>query len=503
MAYLLEMQDITKMYPGTKALDKVKFQLEKGTVHALMGENGAGKSTLMKVLAGICQPNAGRIIYDGKEITIENPIKAFHLGISMIHQELMPIPEMTIAENIFLGREPIKFGMVDYKTLHKQTKDLLEHIGITIHSSTKMKELKVSDMQLVEIAKAISYDSKIIIMDEPTSAITDKEVDKLFAVIKELIANGKSIIYISHKMDEIFRVSDYITIFRDGHYVGTEKTEEISTEQLISMMVGRELTDIFPKRKEIARGEEIFSVKNLSQKKKFKNISFDLHKGEILGIAGLMGSGRTEVMEAIFGITKLNAGEIFIHKKKVKINQPIDAIKKGVAFVTEDRKLKGLSLPLSVKHNMTLSSLNTYSWKGIIKEKKEKKDVHEQISFLSVKTPGMNVEVKTLSGGNQQKVVLGKWIMTQPEILILDEPTRGIDIGAKTEIYKLMNQFVEKGVGIIMISSELPEVLGMSDRILVFHEGSIAGELSKEDFCQENVMHLATGQRNREVNENA
>jgi len=493
MEYILEMKDITKIYPGTKALDKVKFQLKKGTVHALMGENGAGKSTLMKILAGLCQPNEGEIIYNDKKITVENPIKAFHLGISMIHQELMPILEMTIAENIFLGREPVKFGVVDYKALYKQTKVLLEHIGIAIDPSTKMRELKVSDMQLVEIAKAVSYDSKVIIMDEPTSAITDKEVDKLFTIIRELIADGKSIIYISHKMDEIFRISDYITVFRDGCYVGTEKSEKVSTEQLIAMMVGRELIDVFPKRDCVKRDhavaeEVIFSVKNLNQNRKFRNVSFNLRRGEILGIAGLMGSGRTEVMEAIFGITKLDSGEIFINNKKVKINKPADAIKHGIAFVTEDRKLEGLSLPLSVKHNMTISSLDAYAWNGVINEKKD---------------PSANAEIKTLSGGNQQKVVLGKWLMTQPKILILDEPTRGIDIGAKAEIYKLMNQFAEEGFAIIMISSELPEVLGMSDRVIVFHEGKVSGELSRENFCQENVMHLATGQKNREVSKDA
>lgn len=493
LEYILKMNKITKIFPGTKALNAVDFSLKKGTLHALMGENGAGKSTLMKILAGIHRPDEGEIVYDGKKIIIETPSKALKLGIAMIHQELMPVLEMTVAENIFLGREPLNKGLLDYKILNRQTKELLDYIGMDVEPTTKMKKLKVSEMQLVEIAKAVSYDSKIIIMDEPTSAITDREVEKLFVIIKELVSKGKSIIYISHKIDEIFRISDFITVLRDGDYIETVKTSEIAVDQLIKLMVGRELIDIYPRRNS-KKGNIMLSVKGLTHQKKFHDISFDLKEGEILGISGLMGAGRTEVMESIFGLRKLDAGDIFINGKKVKIRKPIDAINNGLAFVTEDRKYEGLSLPLSVKHNMTISALDKFSKNGIISRTHENEVVDEQIKSLRIKTPNSKTAVKALSGGNQQKVVIGKWILTNPKILILDEPTRGIDIGAKTEIYKLMNKFVEKGYGIIMISSELPEVLGMSDRIIVFYEGHISGELENEAFCQEHVMALATGQ---------
>lgn len=492
LEYLLEMNNISKSFSGVNALKKVSLKLKAGSVHALMGENGAGKSTLMKVLSGNYHCDEGEIILKGAKVKIHNPTKALQLGISMIYQELTPVPEMTIAENIFLGREPVKLGLLNYNQLHKRTQELLERIGIELNPTTKMKELKVSDMQLVEIAKAVSYNSDIIIMDEPTSAITDREVDKLFKVIKDIKSQGKSIIYISHKIDEVFKISDYITVFRDGQYIDTKPTGEIEPRDVISKMVGRELKDIFPKG--IFKSEEVLlSVKNISQKGNFNNINFDVNKGEILGISGLMGSGRTEVMEAIFGLTKIDSGEIHIEGKKVAIKSPVDAIKQGIAFVTEDRKLEGLVLPLSVKHNITISSLKVVSGKSFIKKRIEKIVVDEYIGSLAIKTPNREQVVQSLSGGNQQKVVIAKWLMTKPKILILDEPTRGIDVGAKTEIYKLMNQFAQEGYAIIMISSELPEILGMSDRILVFHDREIAGELTREEAYQERIMELATG----------
>jgi inositol transport system ATP-binding protein len=490
MEYVLEMIDISKSFSGVKAIDKVSFSLKAGTVHTLMGENGAGKSTLMKILSGIHKSDNGRIILRGNEVLIDSPMKALNLGISMIHQELTPISEMTIAENIFLGREPTKHGFLDYKKLSKMTKELLERIDIKLNPSTLMKDLKVSDVQLIEIAKAVSYDSDIIVMDEPTSAITEKEVRNLFRVINDLRNSGKSIIYISHKMNEVFEISDYITVFRDGRYIDTKAGKEIEQSDIIRMMVGRELKDVYPQGDSNC-GDVLLSVKNITQKKKFNNISFDVKKGEILGIAGLMGAGRTEVMEAIYGLTPIDSGEIFIDDKKVNITSPKDAIDNGIAFVTEDRKLEGIILPLSVKENITMPSLSSVSDKVFVKKQKEIKVVDEYIESLKIKTTGREQVIQSLSGGNQQKVVIAKCLMTKPKILILDEPTRGIDIGSKSEIYKLMKKFAAEGFAIIMISSELPEIIGMSDRIIVFSRGRVAGELSKSEATQVKIMELA------------
>jgi len=493
MEYLLEMNNISKSFSGVKALKKVSFKLKPGSVHALMGENGAGKSTLMKILSGNHHSDEGEIILKGRKVTIDSPTKASQLGISMIYQELTPVPEMMVAENIFLGREPTRFGWLDYQKLFKNTRELLEHIGIDMNPAAKLKDLKVSDMQLVEIAKAVSYNSDIIIMDEPTSAITDREVDKLFAVIHDLKKHGKSVIYISHKIDEVFKITDTITVLRDGEYIGTKPMAEMETKEVISMMVGRELKDIFPKQTHVTK-DVMLSVRNFNQRGNFSNISFDVCKGEVLGIAGLMGSGRTEVVEAIFGLSKVDSGEILIEGRKVTIKNPVDAIRCGIAFVTEDRKLEGLILPSSVKQNITVSSLNSISRNTFIKNREERAVVDGYINSLAIKTPNRDQTVQSLSGGNQQKVVIAKWLMTKPKILILDEPTRGIDIGAKSEIYKLMNKFAFEGYAIIMISSELPEILGMSDRILVFHDRRIAGELTREEATQEKIMELATGQ---------
>lgn len=494
MDYLLEMKSISKSFSGLKALHNVSLRLRPGSVLALMGENGAGKSTLMKILSGIHRPDEGEIFIKGNRVTIDSPRDALKLGISMIHQELTPINEMTVAENIFLGREPTRMGVLWYAELYRWTKELFDQIGIQLDPQTKMKDLKVSDVQLVEISKAVSYDSDIMIMDEPTSAITDREVNRLFRVIQDLKSRGKGIIYISHKMNEIFQIADDITVLRDGQYIDTKPAGQTNNKELISMMVGRELKDIFPGQKS-APGEVVLEVKGLTKAKWFHNVSFQLRKGEILGFAGLMGSGRTEVMEALFGMTPYDSGEILLEGRRVHFKTPSEAIKNGIAFITEDRKVEGLNLPSSVKHNITISSLSKVSSRaGVLQPKQENKIADYYIESLRIKTPSRDQWVQYLSGGNQQKVVIAKWLMTNPRILIMDEPTRGIDIGAKTEIYKLMNDLVHEGYSIIMISSELPEVIGMSHRIVVFHNRTVAGELNQDEATQEKIMELATGQ---------
>lgn len=494
MDTLLEMKRISKSFSGVKALHSVSFLLRRATVHALMGENGAGKSTLMKILSGIHVPDEGEIVLKGRQINISGPGAALRLGISMIHQELTPIPEMTVAENIFLGREPTRFGFIDYPELYRRTAELFENIGIRIEPQAKMKDLKVSDIQLVEIAKAVSYDAEVIIMDEPTSAITDREVEQLFRIIADLKSKGKGIIYISHKMDEIFKIADDITVLRDGEYIGTKRASDTNKKELISWMVGRELKDIFPGEKPEVK-DVILEVRHLTKKGVFHDISFQVRRGEILGIAGLMGSGRTEVMEALFGMSKPDSGEIRIDGRPVTIRSPEDAIRHGIAFVTEDRKGQGLNLPSPIRHNITISSLKEVTKGAFILTKKEKKCVDEYMEALRIKASDRDQWVQYLSGGNQQKVVIAKWLMTKPRILILDEPTRGIDIGAKAEIYKLMHEFASKGFAIIMVSSELPEIIGMSNRVLVFHDRTLAGELDGKEATQELIMEYATGQK--------
>lgn len=491
--YILEMLDISKSFPGVKALEKVNLKVLPGTVHALMGENGAGKSTLMKVLMGIYHQDSGKIVYDGKEISKYNQGMAIDMGITMVHQELSYIPNMTIAENMFLGREITKTVTVDKKAMLSKTKDLLARVGVELDPKRLMKTLSVSERQMVEIAKCVSYNAKIVIMDEPTSAITDKEVERLFGVIRDLKSNGVAIIYISHKMDEVLKISDEVTVLRDGTFIDTYKTEGIDVNMIILSMVGRELNKVFPQKNNTI-GEEVLRVVNLERKGVFKNISFSLHKGEILGFSGLMGAGRTEIMRALYGLDKLDEGEIFIKGKKVSITGPKDAINNKIGLVNEDRKGVGLVLPMSIKKNLTLSNLDKY-FKGItITDKKEIKLVDQMIESLSIKTPGRDQTVKNLSGGNQQKVVLGKLLLDEAEILILDEPTRGIDIGAKSEIYKLICGLAEKRKAVIVVSSEMPEIMGLCDRIIVLHEGRITGEVLRKDFSQETIMKWAIAQ---------
>jgi inositol transport system ATP-binding protein len=490
---ILQMENISKSFPGVKALSDVNLTVRKGTIHALMGENGAGKSTLMKILDGIYAPDSGQITFQGQPVTIDTTHTALKLGISMIHQELSPIPYMMVSENIFLGREPLgRYGLIDKRKLNADTKALLDRLGIDIKPTSLMKTLSVANTQMVEIAKAISYDASLIIMDEPTSAITEREVDHLFRMIRSLKAKGVTIIYITHKMDEVFLIADDITVLRDGKHVATEPASQTNKGHLITMMVGRELTEMFPK--EVAPiGEIVLSVRNLTRDGIVADVSFDLRRGEILGIAGLMGAGRTTVIESIFGIHKIDAGEITIKGRKTQINSPADAIKNGLALLTEDRKLTGIMGVLPVRDNMVIASLSNYEKRGLLDGRRIEATYKEEKSRLDIKSPSMYQLIKLLSGGNQQKVLVSRWLLTSPDILILDEPTRGIDVGAKAEIHRLMSKLAQEGKAIIMISSELPEILGMSDRILVMHEGRVGGIFERKEATQESIMQAATG----------
>jgi len=487
---LLEMKAIEKSFNTVKVLHGVDFTLRRGTVHALMGENGAGKSTLMNVLAGIHKCDGGTLEILGKTVAIPTPKRAQELGVAMIHQELSPIPEMTVAENIYLGREPKKGLFLDYAAMYQNTVELLASLKVDINPRTKVGNLKVADQQLIEIAKAISLNAEIIVMDEPTSAITNKEVENLFAIIHDLKQQGKGIIYISHKMDEIFRISDDITVLRDGVYVNTWQTGKIDNNTLIKNMVGRELTEIYPKT-EVSIAGTLLEIKNFTRGEHFQDVSFTVRSGEIFGIAGLVGAGRTELMHALFGLDKPDAGEIIFDGELIEVKRPQQAIAKGIAYVTEDRKQEGLVLEMGVGANITLASMRQLSSGLFIKKDREKKVIKEEIKALRIKTNGSKQVVKSLSGGNQQKVVLAKWLIKDPKLLILDEPTRGIDVGAKSEIYKLMCSYVAQGNAIIMISSEMQEVMGMADRILVLSNGRVGGELKRGEFVQEEIMKMA------------
>ena len=490
---ILRMQGIRKTFPGVVALDNVNLDVRSGTVHSLMGENGAGKSTLMKCLIGMYTPDEGTVELAGDIVRFKDTKDGLEHGISMIHQELSPVPEMMVAENIWLGREPRgRLGLLSPAAMFRKTRELFDEWKINIDPKARMKDLTVSKQQMVEIAKAISYDAKIIIMDEPTSAIPEREVAHLHGMIKRLTDFGVAIIYITHKMDEVFRISDDITVFRDGKHVGSYPAKELDRDKLIKLMVGRELTDLFPKE-EAEIGDVVLSVQGLNRGTVVKDVSFELHRGEILGLAGLMGAGRTEVLETIFGIEKADSGEVVLNGKTLRIKQPADAIRAGMALLTEDRKLNGIMGVLSVRDNITAAALPRYSPRGVLRVGEMRKDSEDQREKLRIKTPSLNQLIKNLSGGNQQKALISRWLLTVPDVLMIDEPTRGIDVGAKSEIHRLMSMLAQEGKAIIMVSSELPEVLGMSDRILVMHEGRISGELSREEANQESVMHLATG----------
>ncbi|MFW5981439.1 MAG: sugar ABC transporter ATP-binding protein [bacterium] len=495
---VISVKNISKYFPGVKALDDVSFSVKKGTVHVLCGENGAGKSTLMKIINGIHQPEEGKIYMKGDEVVIDSPIKAKELGISMIFQELNYVPEMTVEENFLIGDWPVNnFGKVSWKVIRKQARELLEEEGLNYDLKTKLKYLTISDIQLLEIAKAISYDADLIIMDEPTSAISQKETEVLFDKIRALKKRGKSIIYISHKMDEIFEIADEISVLRDGKLVDTRLVEDITEEEVISLMVGRKLGQHFPKEPAEV-GESLLEVNNLSKTAKFKDISFQVKEGEIVGFAGLVGAGRSEVMRAVFGLDKFDSGSIKIGNKNIKINNVEDSIKNGLAMLSEDRKRYGIIPIRSVKENITITNLEDYIFGGRLHNKKEKREVEEIREKMNIKTPNINTDVNALSGGNQQKVVLSKWLMNDPDVFLLDEPTRGIDVGAKREIYKLMVDLAQSKKGIVMVSSELPELIGMCDRIYVMAEGRITGELKRDDFSQEKIMKLAVGSNSKE-----
>ena len=496
MEYVLELKNIYKSFPGVKVLEDVTLQVRPGEVHALMGENGAGKSTLMKILMGIYKADQGSIFLEGKETVIHGPKDAMSKGISMIHQELNTVLDMEVAENVFVGRELLKKGMeklkiVDIARMREETGRYFREMNIDIDPRAKMRTLSVAEMQLVEIVKAISLNSKIIVMDEPTSAITEKEAAVLFTQIERLKKQGVAIIYISHKMDEIFRISDTITVLRDGQWIGTKPAKELDNDMLIKMMVGRELNDIYPKDP-VEIGDVILEVKNLSRGKKVQDASFSLRKGEVLGIAGLVGAGRSELVETIFGLYPKTGGQIFLHGKEVHIKNSADAIKNKMALITEDRKQTGLNLIVSVKENIASVSIGKLSTHGIVNDKKINEVSEKYIKELKIKTPDGNAIVGNLSGGNQQKVVLAKWLLDEPDIIIFDEPTRGIDIGAKRDIYLLINNLAKEGKAVIVISSEMAEVMGICDRILVMAEGRINGEVRREEFSQEVIMGYAS-----------
>ncbi|MFB6367521.1 sugar ABC transporter ATP-binding protein [Paenibacillus elgii] len=492
--YLLEMNDISKSFPGVRVLDQVTFNLIAGEMHALMGENGAGKSTLMKILGGIHRRDGGTVILRGTPCEIASPSMAQTLGIAMIHQELNLIPHLTVMENIFLGREFTygRSGMINWGKMRQESVRFLSQLGLSIDPGIIAGELSVGQQQMIEIAKALSMNAEILVLDEPTAALTDREIEALFTVIESLKTKGVGMIYISHRMEEIFRICDRVTVMRDGHTVGTDRVADTNIDKLVKMMVGREIKDRFPKIN-VSVGEPKLEVKGLSLPGKLQDISFTVRSGEIVGIAGLMGAGRTELAKALFGVTPARQGEVRVDGRPVAIRKPVDAIRVGIALVTEDRKDEGLLLNMSVKDNISLPNLKNVSSLGFVSRSKETGISERLISQLLIKTPNSEQKVGSLSGGNQQKVVIGKWLETNPQVFILDEPTRGVDIGAKKEIYDLMNQLVSRGVAILMISSELPEVLGMSDRILVMHEGRIAGEFARGEATQEKIMHCATG----------
>ncbi len=486
------MTDIVKEFPGVRALKGVQLKVRPGTVHTLMGENGAGKSTLMKCLIGIHPPTSGKIVFEGKEIHYKTTLEALNSGISMIHQELSPVPERSVSENLWLGRVPLKNGfMVDHKKMHDDSEALFKKLGLDVDPEAKMGDLSVAKMQMVEIAKAVSYDSKIVIMDEPTSALTDAEVEHLFRIIAELKSKNVAIIYISHKMDEIFRISDDITIYRDGEYIATDRAENLTQDKLITLMVGREVTEMFPKV-ECPIGDTILKVEHLSAGRAVKDVSFELHRGEILGFAGLVGAGRTETVETIFGMRTKTGGKIYKDGKELEIKSPEQAIANKIALLTEDRRGNGIVGLLSIKENTVLASLKKYGFP--LNDKKMSEDTEEYVKKLNTKTPTIMTPIQNLSGGNQQKVLVGRWLLTDPDILIVDEPTRGIDVGAKAEIHTLITRLAGEGKAIIMISSELPEVMGMSDRIVVMHEGLMTAVVDRKDFSSELILKYATSE---------
>lgn len=497
--YRLEMKGISKSFPGVKALDGIQLNVRPGTVHALMGENGAGKSTLMKCLFGIYKMDEGEIFLDGKPMQVLNPDDALHKGLAMVHQELQPVPARTIAENMYLGRYPVTsigpLKVINHKKMNEEAAKWLENVKMPYDPKAKLGTLSIAQMQSVEIAKAVSMDAKVVILDEPTSSLTDNEVDALFRIVRDLKSRGVSLIYISHKMAEIREISDDITIMRDGTYVGTWEMKDISDDEIVKQMVGRELTNVYPPMEQTATDEVILEVKDLCSihERSFQNINFQLKRGEIIGFGGLVGAQRTELMEAIFGMRKVKSGTVLVGGKEVSASRPRDAIKEGIGMITEDRRGNGILGCLSIADNVAISSLNNYLKVGPMLDIGEIEElVKDNVAKLSIKTPSSKTLIQSLSGGNQQKVIIARWLANNPDVLIMDEPTRGIDVGAKYEIYQIMINLAKQGKAIIMISSEMPELIGMSHRILVMCNGKITGEVSGDEATQENIMSFAT-----------
>ncbi len=491
--FILEVDNVRKEFPGVVALDDVQLRIRPGSVHALMGENGAGKSTLMKIIAGIYSPDSGEVRFAGEKLSIKTPIDALNSGIAMIHQELNLMNTMNVAENVWIRREPKNaMGLIDHAQMRRQTQELFDELGISLDPTALVDDLTVAQKQMIEISKAVSYNSDVLIMDEPTSAITEKEVAQLFRIIRDLRAKGVGIVYITHKMDELFEIADELTVFRDGQYVGTVPSSDIDRDGVIKMMVGREITDMFPKV-DCEIGEVALEVKGLSRGKEFQDVSFELRRGEILGLAGLVGSGRSEVAEAIFGVKPATSGEIIIDGTPATITEPAQAMSHGLAFLTEDRKESGCFLILDCLSNiqMALITREMTNKFGFVEQSRVNELVNDYVEKLRIKTPSLGEIVENLSGGNQQKLLIARWLLTNPKVLILDEPTRGIDVGAKSEIHRLITALAGQGVAILMISSEMPEVLGMSDRIMVMREGRVGGFLDRADADQVSVMQLA------------
>ncbi len=492
---LLEVRGVRKSFPGVVALDDVQLRVRRGTVHALMGENGAGKSTLMKIIAGIQAPDAGEIRLRGEAVVLHGPLDALERGIAMIHQELNLMPSMTVAENIWIGREPTgrfgRFGLVDHRRLHRDTEALLAQLAIGIDPQAEVGTLSVASRQMVEIAKAVSFDSDVLIMDEPTSALTAREVAHLFRIIGQLRAQGKGIVYITHKMDELFEIADEFSVFRDGRYIGTHAAAQVTRDDIIRMMVGREITQLFPKQ-DVDPGEVVLAVDGLGVEGVFRGVGFALRAGEILGIAGLVGSGRSNVAEALFGVVPATAGEIRIDGRPVRIASPAQAMRHGMAFLTEDRKDTGCLMGLDLQANMEVAVLHQrhVRW-GLVGQAALRGECEQMARTLRIKAPGLHEQIQNLSGGNQQKLLLGRWLLTRPRILILDEPTRGIDVGAKAEIHRLIAALAAQGTAVLLISSEMPEVLGMSDRVLVMHEGRMTGIVARAEADPVRIMELA------------
>lgn len=492
---LVQMEGIEKAFPGVHALSQAKFELRSGEVHALVGENGAGKSTLMKVLAGVYAKDAGHILYKGKEVEIHNPRAAQLLGISMIHQELNLMPHLTVAQNMFIGREPRQNPrfMLDEKAINTQAEQVFALMHLNLDPRIKVADLTVAKQQMVEIAKALSFNAEVLIMDEPTAALTDSEIDELFRIIRDLRAKGVGVVHISHRLEELKQISDRITVMRDGRYIDTVQTKDAPIDQIISMMVGRTIFESTPEVPEHPSEEVVLEVQHLNRGNVIKDVSFKLKKGEILGFSGLVGAGRTEVARAVFGADPIDSGEIFVQGAKVHIGSPNDAVKHGIGYLSEDRKRYGLALGLDVEENVVLAAFKKFVGAiGRVNRSKTRLTAQQHVQSLAIKTPSLQQKVRNLSGGNQQKVIIGKWLTADTNILIFDEPTRGIDVGAKSEIYRLLNELAQQGKSIIMISSELPEVLRMSHRVVVMCEGRITGELNIADATQEKIMQYAT-----------